>query len=57
MSVHVGRVTSEVTTTSTSTSAGDSPPQGSEWEERARIAAAMERLRRDRARTATGVTP
>jgi hypothetical protein len=55
MSVHVGRVTSEVTTTSATSAGTGEPEAGSEWDARARLAARLERLRRDRSRTATGV--
>jgi hypothetical protein len=50
MSVHVGELTSEVVAAA-ETSAG--APEVSLWEQRCRMAATVERLARDRARTAT----
>ena len=52
MTVHVGELTSEVVATSEPPARG--PAEVSVWEERHRIQAALERLDRDRARTATG---
>ncbi|GAA0460691.1 hypothetical protein Ade02nite_15030 [Paractinoplanes deccanensis] len=51
MTVHVGELTSEVV------AAGEPPtraPEVSIWEERQRLRAALERIERDRCRTATG---
>jgi hypothetical protein len=55
MSVHVGRVTSEVSASSASsaTAAAESD-ESSAWQKRVEMAAMVERLRRDRSRTATG---
>ena len=51
MSVHIGEVTSEVTAT---TAEQQSRPAESVWQERERMEATLERLGRDRLRTATG---
>ena len=55
MTVHVGRLTSEVRSTA---DPADTPAaemeEGSVWEERVRVAATLERVARDRRRTATG---
>lgn len=57
MSVHIGRITSEVTTSApVDAGAGDEQSdQPPDWEERARLAAVLERLTTDRLRTATGL--
>lgn len=54
MTLHIGRVTSEVH--STAPAAPDAPPQQAStvWEDRLRLAAQLDRLERDRLRTATG---
>lgn len=58
MTVHVGRITSEVATTLPPSDGDTGDDSGraheSAWEQRARTAAHLERLRRDRLRTATG---
>jgi hypothetical protein len=58
MTVHVGQVTSEVHTSTGPTDAAAAAADGgagvNPWEERARIAALIERISRDRLRTATG---
>lgn len=57
MTVHIGRVTSEVHSTSPggSTTEPDAGAEGdSEWEEQVRLAALLERTVRDQRRTATG---
>lgn len=54
MTVHIGQVTSEV---HSAAPVVPDPPGHSEspaWEERMRVAALVERIARDRARTATG---
>jgi hypothetical protein len=53
MSVHIGEVTSEVTAT-TAEPLPSAEPAPSVWQERVRIEAILERLARDRLRTATG---
>jgi hypothetical protein len=53
MSVHIGEVTSEVTAT-TAEALPTTDPQTNPWQERMRIEATLERLARDRLRTATG---
>mgnify|MGYP001254063636 CR=1 FL=1 len=53
MSVHIGEVTSDVTATSAEPVPTTAPPP-TVWQERVRIEATLERLARDRQRTATG---
>ncbi|WP_250002270.1 hypothetical protein [Actinoplanes sp. M2I2] len=53
MSVHIGEVTSEVTAT-TAEPYPSPEPAPSVWHERARTEAMLERIARDRLRTATG---
>jgi hypothetical protein len=53
MTVHIGEVTSEVTATTVETPPAPAAEAGV-WEERLRIEAIVERLARDRERTATG---
>ena len=53
MSVHIGEVTSEVTATTAEPLPTTEPPPNV-WQERVRIEAMLERLERDRRRTATG---
>jgi hypothetical protein len=56
MSIHVGQITSEVRAAPAAgppdASSGDA---SSVWDERVRIAAALQRVARDRRRTATGL--
>ena len=55
MNVHVGQITSEVRATPSPGS--DGPASGDEasvWDQRVRAAAALQRVARDRRRTATG---
>jgi hypothetical protein len=56
VTVHVGQITSEVTATGSGADGGGSGSGGDEsvWEERCRIEAVVDRLERDRLRTATG---
>lgn len=57
MTVHIGRVTSEVRSTAPGSGAGapeDDDREESPWEEQLRIAAIIERTTRDRRRTTTG---
>lgn len=53
MTVHIGEITSEVATGAAAVGP-DAAGEADEWEERARLAAMLERLERDRHRTATG---
>jgi hypothetical protein len=53
MTVHVGQITSEVTSVPTPVGA-PAPDKESVWAERERIEAVIERLSMDRRRTATG---
>lgn len=56
MTIHVGQITSEVRAAPaagpTDAAAGEA---GSVWDERVRVAAALQRVARDRRRTATGL--
>jgi hypothetical protein len=55
VTVHVGQITSEVTATGEWPAAGGDGGGGeSEWDERCRLEATLERLARDHLRTATG---
>lgn len=54
MTVHVGQITSEVHTTSPGVAEREQPETADEWDERVRLAAQLERIARDRLRTATG---
>lgn len=54
MTIHVGELTSEVVATGSGSEAAAGGGPGSKWEERAMVAATLERLTRDRLRTATG---
>ena len=57
MSVHVGRITSEVHSTAPAAAPADSAEgaeEASPWEERIRLAGLLEATERDRLRTATG---
>lgn len=51
MTVHVGELTSEVVAVGEPPATGT--PEVSAWEERERLRAALERIQRDRCRTAT----
>jgi hypothetical protein len=54
MTVHVGEVLSEVSAAAPGGSSPAGPALGAdEWEERARLADLLDRLQRDRLRTAT----
>ena len=52
MTVHIGEITSEVSTEDAGSPGPSTAPDP--WEERATLAAALLRLERDRLRTATG---
>jgi hypothetical protein len=55
MSIHVGQITSEVRAAPAAGVPDDASGDASSvWDERVRIAAALERVARDRRRTATG---
>ncbi|KAF0956729.1 MULTISPECIES: hypothetical protein [Rhodococcus] len=54
MTVHIGQITSEVDATSPATATVAAGDKADEWEERARLAAMLDRLERDRRRTSTG---
>jgi len=54
MTVHIGQLTSEVRTEAPVVPDTAANPETSIWEERMRVAALVERIARDRARTSTG---
>ena len=54
MTVHVGEITSEVVAMGGAAAAGGEGGEASVWEQRCRTEATIERLARDRLRTATG---
>lgn len=55
MSIHVGQITSEVTAApAAGATDGASADASSVWDERVRVAAMLQRVARDRRRTATG---
>ncbi len=54
MAVHIGLLTSEVHTSAPQAAEGAGDGEPSAWEQRARLSAQLERLARDRRRTATG---
>jgi len=54
MTVHIGQVTSEVHSGAPVMPDAPANPETPVWEERMRVAALVERIARDRARTATG---
>lgn len=56
MTVHIGQITSEVDAATARPTAPPPAPPGAEvgeWEERARVAARLDRIARDRLRTST----
>ncbi|GAA3650819.1 hypothetical protein GCM10022237_08210 [Nocardioides ginsengisoli] len=54
MTVHIGQVTSEVHSAAPVVPDAPAQQETPAWEERMRVAALVERVARDRARTATG---
>ena len=54
MTVHIGQITSEVTAPGGDAAGGHDGAGGSEWDERCRLEATLDRVARDRLRTATG---
>lgn len=54
MTVHVGQVTSEVHAASPGGADRSAPDEVNEWDERAHLAAQLDRVARDRLRTSTG---
>jgi hypothetical protein len=54
MTVHVGQITSEVRSEAPTHTEASSEDETSVWEERVRVSSSLERVARDRARTATG---
>lgn len=55
MTVHVGQITSEVRSAAPAAASAVPDEESSVWDERLRIAALLERVAKDRRRTATGV--
>jgi hypothetical protein len=55
MTVHIGQVTSEVRSSAPVHPDRGADEKTSAWDERVRMAAMLERVARDRRRTATGV--
>jgi hypothetical protein len=56
MSIHVGQITSEVRAAPAAGPADDASSDASSvWDERVRVAGALQRAARDRRRTATGL--
>ncbi len=54
MTVHVGRISSEVTDTARPEAAAPTGDQASPWAEQATLESAIEQATRDRLRTSTG---
>ena len=55
MTVHIGQITSEVRSSAPVHPDGAADAANSPWDEQVRVAAMLERVARDRRRTATGV--